>query len=180
MKMKTPSMTVGFLLFMALSIFSVDAISEESFLEDESQIAFAYYDRMPAAALAGVSPEVTPAEEMILASLYDLEFEREWLTARQVLYENVGLTSTEIVWLNEIDDTVQDTERRMETAVMALVNEPQAEEQYMRAMISVFDEATHQKEEFIGAERYQYLLKSRNQLIEAYQIRTGRVLNLRW
>jgi histone H3/H4 len=106
------------------------------------------------------------------------EFERDWLFRREQVYDNAGLTPTEIAWLNEIDDiTDANIDRVIKTNT---ASNPKSEEEMQEEAHKILQESMDQKEEFIGSERYQYLLQARSMLVEDYRQKTGRDIKVRW
>lgn len=134
-------------------------------------------DRGPAAVNQNLLEEAAPVfpEEH---SFDKGEFERDWLYRREQVYDNAGLTATEIAWLNEIDEI---TDANIDRVIKGSTSShSKSEEEMQEEAQKILQEAMDQKEEFIGSERYQYLLQARSMLLEDYRQKTGREIKVRW
>lgn len=166
-------------IFVAWGFLSAEERSEGSVQNsamisehaNENEIDF-YEEREPAA----VGFEQTAILES--RELADPAFEVEWKPQREEMYTNVGLTETEVLWLNEIDD-VTDVELKKVIKEASQTN-PYDNKHLLEATQDILAKAVEQKEEYLGTERYQYLLMAKGFFLEHYRLKTGREIKARW
>lgn len=182
--MMNKALSVFLPIFVAWGFLSAEERSEGSFNDVEvPQAMLAELDvqevlehRSPAAVeseggdLTVASLETNPLEE--------IDFKAVWSPARDEMYENVGLTETEVLWLNEIEDVTDVNLKRVIRDVSE--TNPKRKRALLEATQSIVAESTNQKEEYLGTERYQYLVMARGFFLEHYRLKTGREVKVRW
>lgn len=182
--MMNKALSVFLPIFVAWGFLSAEERSEFSLSDTEAQqtilaeldVQEVQQDRFPAAV-------ETEGGDLTVASiesdeLQDVDFKTEWAPARDEMYENVGLTETEVLWLNEIEDVTDVNLKR----VIKNISEtnPKRKRALLEATQFIVAESTNQKEEYLGTERYQYLVMARGFFLEHYRLKTGREVKVRW
>lgn len=160
--------------FLSAEERSEGSVQNSSYASEEpsaNEIDF-YEEREPAGVGFEEASVLEPRE------LADPAFEVEWKPQRDEMYSNVGLTETEIMWLNEIDD-VTDIELK-KVIQQASEENPYDNKMLLEATQGILAKAVEQKEEYIGTERYQYLLMAKGFFLEHYRIKTGKEIKARW
>ena len=169
-------------IFVAWGFLSAEERSKESFQEinanqiSEFEIRSAG-SREPAAIDNMILDDAAPVfPETHIFDKADLE--REWNSQREEIYSNVGLTTTEIAWLNEIDDVTDSNINRVLQEGSAF--DPKVEKAMIEETQKILSASLEQKEDYVGTERYQYLLQARGFWLEDYRVKTGRDVKVRW
>ncbi|MNK96854.1 hypothetical protein D3C87_1171640 [compost metagenome] len=183
--MMNKALSVFLPIFVAWGFLSAEERSEGSFNDVETQQAVLAEldvqevpeDRMPAAISESERGDLTVAS-IETDDLEDVDLNAEWAPARAEMYENVGLTETEVLWLNEIEDVTDVNLKR----VIKNISEtnPKRKRTLLEATQLIVAESTNQKEEYLGTERYQYLVMARGFFLEHYRLKTGREVKVRW
>jgi hypothetical protein len=184
LKEMNKALSVFLPIFVAWGFLSAEERSEGGFNDSPAaQVLAADFDaegiqdeRMPAAMESeGGDLSISAIENQ---DLEDADFKSEWAPARKEMYDNVGLTETEIMWLNEIEDVTDVNLKHVIKDISETT--PKRKKALLEVTQIIVAEATNQKEEYLGAERYQYLVMARGFFLEHYRLQTGREIKVRW
>jgi hypothetical protein len=181
LKEMNKALSVFLPIFVAWGFLSAEERSEGSFNDSETKQILsseleAHDERLPASLDSERGDLSVTAIES--EDLEDVDFTTEWAPARDEMYENVGLSETEVMWLNEIEDVTDVNLKRVIRGISE--TNPKRKRVLLEATQAIVAEATHQKEEYLGTERYQYLVMARGFFLEHYRLKTGREVKTRW
>lgn len=167
---------LGFLSAEERSEGNSNAVEAQQFLAADFDLQELPEDRFPAA-IESEGGDLSIGT-IGSADLEDTEFKTEWVPARAEMYENVGLSETEVLWLNEIEDV---TDGNLKRAIKEISEtNPIHKKELLEATQLIMAQSTRQKEEYLGAERYQYLVMARSFFLEHYRLQSGREIKVRW
>jgi len=124
-----------------------------------------------------VSEPLPMMKELSKFITYDPKFEGIWRNYSTKMYESVGLTTTEIARLNELErDEFEYATKSLQDSIDEIgdTNPPLTEALHRAKFTRMTMERERAMRDFLGDDRYEYLIQAKETFSELYEKESGR------